>query len=394
MSQKKISRHLVLDEPVKKSGSEKWTPLGVRQMAEDPTHPTALISGRLQRGRSYKFRTHRRAVFFYRSVGPTKSPPRRSSIGFSSFPRIPTATPRSQRSGDWWKSKRFASSSIPSLRNGYRVEGKIAMGGRDLMMTTDWTTTEVLKAVFPLLDGCDLASCMLVCHQWRDIARDDYFWKCLCAKKWPSVCKRQSAPTFSYQKLFLTFSKAHHYRSLPPPKLSFEDLEFYIDIWSEQRLIFSEAVCGSVLRSGIRSPPSGISDVMRAYLDGPDHKMLMPVEPRFTIPREQTVSVSILVGRRDNSKVACIVNRAGFGYVDWNAFRALAYEYLNFAPNHPFVSGIRAWVSLLFMARGSDEAADVFGMEIDFCDAASSENEVLWLLDMLDWKCHMDYQPM
>uniref|UniRef100_A0A1D1YU18 F-box protein At5g39250 n=1 Tax=Anthurium amnicola TaxID=1678845 RepID=A0A1D1YU18_9ARAE len=252
-------------------------------------------------------------------------------------------------------------------------------------MSKDWTTGEVLKAVFPHLDGYDLTSCMLVCRQWRDIARDDYFWKCTCAKRWPSVCKR-STPILSYRKLFLTFSRIHHQQSLPPPKLSFEDLEFYIDIWSEQKLIFSEAVSGSLLRAGIKNPPSGICDVIKSYLDGPDYKMMMPVEPRFTIPKEQTVNVSVLVGRHDNNKIASIVNQARFDYVEWNAFRALAYEYLNFAPSYPFVSGVRAWISLLFMARGSEDATDVFGIEIDFGDAASSENEVLWLLDMLDWK--------
>jgi hypothetical protein len=33
-----------------------------------------------------------------------------------------------------------------------------------------------------------------------------------------------------------------------------------------------------------------------------------------------------------------------------------------------------------------DSVLDVFGIEIDFCDAAKSRDEVLWLLDILDWK--------
>jgi hypothetical protein len=41
---------------------------------------------------------------------------------------------------------------------------------------------EVLRAVFPLLDGKDLVFCMLVCRQWHEIAKDDYFWKCICAR--------------------------------------------------------------------------------------------------------------------------------------------------------------------------------------------------------------------
>ncbi|MQL88479.1 hypothetical protein Taro_021045 [Colocasia esculenta] len=253
-------------------------------------------------------------------------------------------------------------------------------------MTKDWALGEVLKAVFPLLDGDDLASCMLVCRLWRDVARDDYFWKCACAKKWPSIYKRQLAPALNHHKLFLTFTKHHRPQPLLPPKLSFEDLEFYIDLWSEEQLVFSAAASGLVLQSGINNPPSGICEVMRIHLDGPNFKMMMPVEPRLTIPRGRTVDASVLVGRCDNNKMACIVNHSVFDYVDGSAFRALAYDYLNFSPSHPFVSGVRAWLSLLFMAGGSDEAIDVFGIEIDFCDAASSETEVLWLLDMLDWK--------
>lgn len=253
-------------------------------------------------------------------------------------------------------------------------------------MTKDLSFGEVLKVVFPLLDGKDLASCMRVCRQWRDIARDDYFWKCVCAKRWPSICRRPSPPMSSYHKLFQTFSKRHHRRTLLPPRLSFDDLEFYIDLWSEERLLLSEVVPGSVLRTGIKSPPPGICDMLRIHLEGPDYKMTMPVEPRFTIPLSQTVVVSVLVGRKDTNKIACIVSKSLFDYVDASSFRALAFDYLDFSPVYPFVSGIRAWVSLLFMEYGNDRVIDVFGIELDFCDAASSEDEVLWLLDMLDWK--------
>ncbi|XP_077241499.1 F-box family protein [Tasmannia lanceolata] len=253
-------------------------------------------------------------------------------------------------------------------------------------MADDLSFGEVLKAVFPLLDGKDLASCMGVCRQWRDVARDDYFWKCLCSQRWPSVCKRPFPLMCSYHKLFVTFSKRHRRRTLLPPRLSFDNLEFYIDLWAEERLLFSEVVPGNVLQSGIKTPPSGICDVLRVHLEGPDYKMTMPVEPRFSIPLSQTISVSVFVGRKDTNKMACIVNRSVFDYVDATAFRALAFDYLDFSPNYPFVSGIRAWMSLLFMEDGNDGVIDVFGIEIDFCDAASSEDEVLWLLDMLDWK--------
>ncbi|CAI9763270.1 unnamed protein product [Fraxinus pennsylvanica] len=245
---------------------------------------------------------------------------------------------------------------------------------------------EILKAVFPLLEGEDLATCMLVCKQWQEIARDDYFWKCLCAKRWPSVCKRPSPPTVTYHKLFKTFYKRQDKRPLLPPRLSFEDLEFYIDIWSKQSLIFSDVVPGLVLQKGSWIPPPGISDVLRSHLEGPEYKMTLPVEPRFNIPSDQTVSVSVLVGRKDSNKVACIINKSVFDYIDWSAYRAHAFDYLDISPAHPFVSGIRAWISLLFMDHDNDGIIDVFGIEVDFCDAASSEKQVLWLLDMLDWK--------
>ncbi|PKA59875.1 F-box protein [Apostasia shenzhenica] len=250
---------------------------------------------------------------------------------------------------------------------------------------SDWSYGEVLKAVFPLLKGEDLASCMLVSRQWREIARDEYFWKCFCAKRWPSICERPP-PNLSYRLLYQTFSKPQTPQPLLPPKLSFEVLEFYIDLWAEQTLIFSAAISGLNLRSGVKNRPQGIPEVLKAHLDGPDYKMTVEVEPSFTVPLGQNVTVSVLVSRCDTNKIACILNRALFDYIDRNSFRALAYDYLNFSPAHPFISGIRAWVSLLFLEVNNDNIIDIFGIEIDFCDAASSENEVLWLLDMLDWK--------
>ncbi|GAB4827373.1 hypothetical protein Ancab_034259 [Ancistrocladus abbreviatus] len=248
------------------------------------------------------------------------------------------------------------------------------------------TCEEVLKAVFPLLEGTDLASCMLVCKQWRHVAQDDYLWKCLCAKRWPSICKRVPPPTETFYKLYRTFCKRRQIRTLLPPRLSFDNLDFYIDIWAEERLIFSEVVPGPILKTGIKIPPTGISDMLRFHLEGPEYKMTLPVEPRFSLPPSQTVSVSVLVGRKDSSKVACIINKAMFDYIDRTAYRALAFDYLDFSPVYPFVSGIRAWISLLFMDDGNEGVSNVFGIEMDFCDAATSEEEVLWLLDMLDWK--------
>ncbi|XP_065855545.1 F-box protein At5g39250 [Euphorbia lathyris] len=245
---------------------------------------------------------------------------------------------------------------------------------------------EVLKAVFPLLDGVDLASSMGVCRQWRDTAKDDYFWKCLCSKRWPSVCKRPNPPTVTYYKLYQTFYKRQRHQTLPPPRLSFDDLEFFIDIWNEEKLIFSEVVAGPVLLTGIKAPPPGICEILRFHLEGPDYKMTLPVEPSVKISSSQNLSVSVLVGRKDSHKVARIINRSTFDYIDRSSYRAMAFEYLDFSPAHPFVPGIRAWISLLFMEDGDEGVIDVFGIEMDFRDAANSRDEVLWLLDMLDWK--------
>ncbi|XP_044468776.1 F-box protein At5g39250-like [Mangifera indica] len=246
---------------------------------------------------------------------------------------------------------------------------------------------EILKAVFPLLDGVDLASCMVVSKQWRDIARDDYFWKCLCARRWPSICKRPNPPTVTYYKLYQTFYKRQERRTLLPPRLSFEDLEFYIDIWTDDKLIFSEVVPGPVFQNGFKIPPPGISDMPQYHReDDPECKMTIPVEPRFTIPCSQTVSASVLVGRKDSNRVACIINKSKFDYIDRPSHRAHAFEYLDFAPAYPFTYGIRAWISLHFMEDENEGVLNVFGLEMDFYDAANSKEEVLWLLDMLDWK--------
>ncbi|XP_054808502.1 F-box protein At5g39250-like [Prosopis cineraria] len=247
---------------------------------------------------------------------------------------------------------------------------------------------EVMKAVFPLLEGIDLASCMIVCKQWRDLARDDYFWKCLCAKRWPSISKRPNPPTVSYYKLYQSFYKRRRQKTLLRPRISFDDLEFFIDIWAENRLLFSEMVPGSVLQHGVKVPPSGVCETLKYHLEAPEFKMTLPVEPRFTISygQTETVSVSVLVGRKDSNKVARIINKSMFDYIDQSSYKALAFDYLDISPVYPFLSGIRAWISLLFMEDGNEGSMDVFGIQMDFCDVANTKEEVLLLLDMLDWQ--------
>ncbi|KAF3325059.1 F-box protein [Carex littledalei] len=252
----------------------------------------------------------------------------------------------------------------------------------------NWFHGEALKDIFPLLEGKDLISCMLVCHQWRDIAKDDYFWKCICTRKWPSISKIVP-PGTTFHRLFTTFSQPPPPRQqpLPLPNLSFEDLVFYVDVWTEEKeILLSSAVSGSVLRAGLTNVPNGIAESLRSHMDSPDCKMMMPVNPSVAIAYGNTATVSVLVSRRDTNKMARVANRAIFDYVDVTASRALAYEYLRFSPRRPFISDIRVWVSLLFQAGGGHAILEVFGVEIDFCDAATTEVEFLWLLDMLDWK--------
>ncbi|CAL4931630.1 unnamed protein product [Urochloa decumbens] len=243
---------------------------------------------------------------------------------------------------------------------------------------------EVLKSVFPLLDGKDLVFCMLVCRQWREVAKDDYFWKCICSRKWPSICKQPPSDA-NYQKLYLTFSQPQITQNLPVPRLTFGDLVFYIDMWLEGSLIFSQAISGCTLRAGLQCAPRGIPDILAAHLKSLDCILMLEVEPKLSIPMGPTVTVSVLAHRKDSNKMACIINKSTFDYIDSNAARALAYEYLRFSPGHPFISDIRAWMSLLFLYKGNN-IIEVFGIELDFCDAARSETEILWLLDMLDWK--------
>lgn len=247
---------------------------------------------------------------------------------------------------------------------------------------------EVMKVVFPLLEGVDLASCMVVCKQWRDLARDDYFWKCLCVKRWPSICKRPNPPTVSYYKLYQSFYKRQHHKPLPPPKISFDNLEFFIDIWAENRLLLSEVVPGFVMEQGTKVFPSGDCKLLQNHLRGSEFKMTIPVEPMFKVllSQHETVNISVLVGRKDSNKVARLINKSMFDYIDWSLRRALSFEYLDISPAYPFISGIRAWVSLLFVEDGDEGAMDVFGIQLDFCDVANTKEEVLWLLDMLDWK--------
>ncbi|XP_002966587.2 F-box protein At5g39250 [Selaginella moellendorffii] len=266
---------------------------------------------------------------------------------------------------------------------------------------------EVLKEVFPLLTGRDLAACICVCRQWRDVGRDDFLWRRLCASRWPSICLNSSnshqrstigsstiGAIRGYRNLFSTIARSKRNRALPAPKLCFRDLEFYVDVWVGRKSVYSAIVAGPVVQSRIKDPPEGICDSMRQHLLSSEYKMSVPVLPYFQFSPSSDVSdsddgvcsMSMLVRRKDSDQIATIIDGSRFTYVDGLEKRAHAYDYLHISPLYPFLSEIRAWVALLLVERPPNTMAEVFGIELDFLDTASSDDEVLLLLDILDWK--------
>lgn len=262
---------------------------------------------------------------------------------------------------------------------------------------------EILNAVFPFLDSKDLMSCMAVCKEWKVIAQDDYFWKRLSAKRWPSICKLPNPPTVPYYVLYKTFCRRHMSSHLPLPRLSFEDLEFYIDVWTDFRslcpkvvpgsvvhidiwpdfrFLFSKVIPGSVVQSGIKSPPTG-SNAMHtnAYKDS-GRKLLIPTEPRFTAPLDQDLNVSVLIRRKDCNRVACLIKElmpyGGF----WcpRAFPCFRLP-ICLTPSLPYPA--LAGIEFLFVEHA--RAVDVFGFVIDLAKIAYCERELMWLLEGLDW---------
>lgn len=248
---------------------------------------------------------------------------------------------------------------------------------------------EVLKVVFPLLSGPDLAACMRVSKQWNFLSKDDFLWKNLCAQKWPSTCQGRGplaiGESRSYRKLFTSFIRRKRKPPMPAPKLTFDDLEFYVDIWMGQSSVYSSVVPGPVVLSRISNPPDGICEGMQMHLQSQSYKMTIPVQNPFKICFTEDVHLSLLVRRRDNERVACIIDKSGFDYVDGPGHSAHAYDYLQISPQFPFVSEIRAWLALL-LVDGKAGQLEVFGIQLDFTDAANNDSEVLCLLEILDWK--------
>lgn len=124
---------------------------------------------------------------------------------------------------------------------------------------------------------------------------------------------------------------------------------------------------------------------MQMHLASQTYKMTIPVQKGFEICFSEDVHVSLLVRRLDDERVACIIDKYGFDYVDGPGYRAHAYDYLQISPLFPFVSEIRAWLALL-LVDGKAGSLEVFGIEVDFTDAANNDTEVLCLFEILDWK--------
>ncbi|KAG6581678.1 F-box protein, partial [Cucurbita argyrosperma subsp. sororia] len=114
--------------------------------------------------------------------------------------------------------------------------------------------------------------------------------------------------------------------------------------------------------------------------------MILAVEPGFSISIFDTMSVSVLVRCKNSNKGTQVVNKSVFDYFDKMSCRAFCFDYLDFSHLYPLVSGIRAWVSLLFLDNNeNDGVVDVNGIVMDFCDVAKTKDEVLWLFDLLNW---------
>ncbi|KAJ4960833.1 hypothetical protein NE237_020743 [Protea cynaroides] len=242
-------------------------------------------------------------------------------------------------------------------------------------------SSEALRIVFPLLNGTDLVSCMLVCKQWRDIGEEDYFWKCLCVKHWPSICKSSTPLPRSYRELFQMFSKRCRPRLHSCPILSFDDLDFYIDIWDEEKIVFSEVIPGSFLQGGTKDLPPRVSERHKNYLNSSHYKMIIPVDPKFCIFSE-TVSVSILICRKDTNKMAYIFQKSKLILL----YEGYPSNNLDFGSPIEEISGFLPWVYLLFIVDEDDgPVVNVFGIGLDFGRDAASEFGVLSLLQMIDW---------
>ncbi|MCO5584663.1 hypothetical protein L7F22_038594 [Adiantum nelumboides] len=121
--------------------------------------------------------------------------------------------------------------------------------------TSVWT---LFSLVFENLDGDSLARARCVSRAWRDIASQDYLWKALCRRIWPSLSSPQGIAllqqqTGSFKQFYklraqahLQHKKGYHKRS-KLPTLALKDLFFLVDIEYRGVPISSSVFCGDEL---------------------------------------------------------------------------------------------------------------------------------------------------
>ncbi|KAJ4961934.1 hypothetical protein NE237_021844 [Protea cynaroides] len=203
-----------------------------------------------------------------------------------------------------------------------------------------------------------------------------------CVKHWPSICKSSTtALPQSYRELSQMFSKRCHLKLHSCPKLSFDDLDFYIDIWDEEKIVFSEVISGSFLQGGTKDLPPRVCERHKTYLNSSRYKMIIPVDPKFCVFSE-TVSVSILICRRDTNKLACIFQKSKLILL----YEGCPSNNLDFASPIAEIAGFLPWVYFLFIVDEDDgPVVNVFGIGLHFGSDTDSEYGVLSLLQMIDW---------
>ena len=84
----------------------------------------------------------------------------------------------------------------------------------------------------------------------------------------------------------------------------------------DDKLVYLDVVPSTLLQSRIINPPPRICNMMSDNLRSLPCKMTIPVSPRFQVVFSESIHVSLLVGKRDSNKVACIIDKYGFNYVD------------------------------------------------------------------------------
>ncbi|KAJ4952217.1 hypothetical protein NE237_029049 [Protea cynaroides] len=145
----------------------------------------------------------------------------------------------------------------------------------------------------------------------------------------------------------------------------------------------------TLIQDGIEHLPLDVRKLHKYYLDKPVYKMILPIKPKSGIRMESSISVSVIIGRRDINKFACI-----FVWDKLDNLQGYAPNFFCFAST---ISGSilkictdSAFVSLLFMLEQLLDNADSlhfgdiveirgFGVVLDFGD------DVLLVLRILVW---------